>query len=100
MVLLSDGECGPSMVCIEALAVGLGIVISSSCTENLDTNKEFITVIPDDKLDDIAYVEKAIEENRKISISMRKEIIEYGRTHFSYDHIVRQYYEYLCTLVG
>ena len=48
LVLLSDGEAHP-LVCMEALAAGLGVVISECGIANLDLDREFITVIPDAK---------------------------------------------------
>ena len=49
LVLLSDGEAHP-LVCLEAFAAGLGVVISQWAAANLDLDKDFITVIPEDKL--------------------------------------------------
>lgn len=78
LVLLSDGEAHP-LVCMEALVAGLGVVVCEWGKANLDTSKEFITVIPENKIDDIEYVEQKIIENRKYSIEHRKEIRAYGR---------------------
>ena len=52
LVLLSDGEAHP-LVCMEALAAGLGVVVCEWGKANLDLDKEFITVIPEDKINDI-----------------------------------------------
>jgi len=77
LILLSDGEAHP-LVCMEALASGLGVVVCEWGKANLDTTKEFITVIPEDKVEDIAYVEEEIIKNREYSIAHRDEIREYG----------------------
>ena len=77
LVLLSDGEAH-SLVIMEALAAGLGVVVSEFATANLDLDKEFITVIPEKKISDIAFVEEQIIKNRKYSIQHREEIREYG----------------------
>ena len=90
LVLLSMGEADP-LVVKEALVAGLGLVISPCCSANLDLSKPFITVIPWEKMKDIGYVEKAIEDNRKISLSMRQEIREYALTRFSWDAIIDCY---------
>ena len=45
LVLLSDGEAHP-LVCLEAFAAGLGVVVSEWAAANLDVRKSFITVIP------------------------------------------------------
>ena len=76
LVLLSDGEAHP-LVCMEAMAAGLGLVLSKVSTANLDLNLPFIDVIPDDRMDDIPYIQYIIEENRSKSITMRKQIREY-----------------------
>jgi glycosyltransferase involved in cell wall biosynthesis len=94
LVLLSDGELCP-LVCIEALIAGLGLVISRHCTANLDLNKPFITIIQDDKLNDIEYVKEQIYKNIEISKYMRKEIREYGIKMFSWDNIFKKYVEIL-----
>ena len=52
----SDGEAH-SLVIMEAFAAGLGVVVSEFAQANLDTDKEFITVIPESKIDDVKYVE-------------------------------------------
>jgi len=77
LVLLSDGEAHP-LVCMEALASGLGVVVCEWGKANLDTTKEFITVIPEDKIEDISYVEEQIIKNREYSVAHRDEIREYG----------------------
>ena len=68
LVLLSDGEAH-SLVIMEAFAAGLGVVVSQWATANLDLSKKFITVIPEDKVDDLEYVERAIIENREYSVN-------------------------------
>lgn len=83
LVLLSDGEAHPLVVC-EALVCGLGVVVSRMASANLDLSKPWITVIPDDKLDDVAYVESKIVENREIAAASRSEIRTYGLNTFSW----------------
>jgi glycosyltransferase involved in cell wall biosynthesis len=57
----------------------------------LMTSLPFITIIPDDKLNDLEYVENAIKENSEASIGLREEIREYGVKNFSWENIVNQY---------
>ena len=78
LVLLSDGEAHP-LVCMEAFAAGLGVVISQWAAANLDISKEFITVIPEEKINDIKYVEKRMIDNRNYSTTHRQEIREYAK---------------------
>ena len=90
LVLLSDGEAHP-LVCMEALAAGLGVVVCEWGKANLDINKEFITVIPEAKINDLEYVEDAIIRNREYSISHREEILEYSKE-FEWTNVIEKYY--------
>lgn len=90
LVLLSDGEAHP-LVCMEALASGLGVVVCEWGKANLDETKPFITIIPESKINDISYVEKKIIENRNYSVQNRKEILEYSKQ-FNWTEILKKYY--------
>ena len=90
LVLLSDGEAHP-LVCLEAFAAGLGVVVSEWAAANLDIDKEFIDIIPEDKISDIEYVEDTIRLNREFSIHNRDEIREYGRE-FEWTNVIKNYY--------
>jgi len=90
LVLLSDGEAHP-LVCMEALAAGLGVVVCEWGKANLDTSKEFITVIPEAKINDLKYVEDAIIKNREYSIAHRKEILEYSKE-FDWVSVIKNHY--------
>ena len=90
LVLLSDGEAHP-LVCLEAFAAGLGVVVSEWAAANLDIRKSFITVIPEERISDIRYVEDAIISNRAYSIANRDEIREYGRQ-FEWTNVIENHY--------
>lgn len=90
LVLLSDGEAHP-LVCMEAFAAGLGVVVSQWATANLDLDKKFISVIPEDRIEDISFIEKTIIENRKYSIKHREEILDYAKE-FEWCKILKRYY--------
>jgi glycosyltransferase involved in cell wall biosynthesis len=90
LVLLSDGEAHP-LVCMEALAAGLGVVVTEWGRANLDETKEFITIIPESKISDIEYIEQKIIENREISLQNRKQILEYSKS-FNWTEIIQKYY--------
>ena len=96
LVLLSDGEVHPLVVC-EALICGLGVVVSEAASANLDLSKSFISVIPDYKLDDLEYITNIVEYNRMIcnKPNMRDTIRTYGLNNFSYNKIVSSYIEKL-----
>lgn len=90
LVLLSDGEAHP-LVCLEAFAAGLGVVVSEFAAANLDISKEFITVIPESKISDIEYVESEIIKNREYSVKNRKEILDYAKQ-FEWSKVIEEYY--------
>ena len=90
LVLLSDGEAHP-LVCLEAFAAGLGVVVSEWAAANLDIRKSFITVIPEDKISDIRYVEEQIITNREYSVEHRDEIGEYAKS-FDWVNVVENHY--------
>jgi len=90
LVLLSDGEADP-LVVKEALIAGLGIVISECSCANLDLSKQFITIIPNEKLDDLEYIENKIIENRKYSIDNREEIRKYALENFAWEKVIDKY---------
>jgi len=101
LVLLSDGEAHP-LVCMEALAAGLGVVVTEWGKANLDNEKKFITIIPESKVNDIQFVENAIIKNRDYSISHRDEILEYAKE-FEWKEVLKKHYipavEHLVSLV-
>lgn len=90
LVLLSDGEADP-LVIKEALMAGLGVVISECSCANLDLSKPFITVIPNEKLNDISYITNEINKNRLKSVEKRNEIREYAIEQFSWKNIIDKY---------
>jgi len=89
LVLLSDGEADP-LVVKEALMCGLGVVISQWSTAGLDLTKPYITVISEDRILDLQFVESEMIKNRNISGKMRSEIREYGLT-FDWEILVKLY---------
>jgi len=97
LLLLSSGECHSLVVC-EAVMCGLGVVVSEAASAHLDRTKPWISVIPNDKLDDMEYIESEIIKNRKISVTMRKEIREYAIQNFSIDKNVVKLYTYIAQL--
>jgi len=91
LVLLSDGENGTPLVVKEAIINGLGVVISKYAAHDLPDDLPFVTVIPDDKLTDIPYVEEKIKENREVSIGMRDDIRQFGIDNFAWESLVKLY---------
>lgn len=95
LVLLSVSENGnPPLVCLEAMSAGLGIVISETSNEGLDSSRGFITVIPEDKIYDYDFLKKSIEENRNYSLQNRQEIIDYANKR-SWQNVAKIYKSFL-----
>ena len=90
LVLLSEGEADP-LVVKEALIAGLGVVVSECSAANLDLSKQFITVIPNASLQDLTFIQKAIENNRIISVNCRDEIRTYALERFGWNKILDEY---------
>lgn len=89
LLLLSKGEADP-LVVKEALIAGLGVVVNYTSGQNLD-DKPFITIIPDNKVDDIDFIEKELIKNREISVTMREEIRKYGIQKFDINVMCKKY---------
>ena len=91
LALLSTNEAH-ALVCMEALAAGLGLVVSEAAAANLDLEKPFIDVIPMNLREDVAYVEKVLEKNRNVSVKMREEIRKYACENFDWSTVIPDYY--------
>jgi hypothetical protein len=89
LILLSQQELQP-LVCMEAMCAGLGLVISEAASENLDRSKPWITIIPNERLFDVDYLNYKIEENGKTAATMRREIVAYSQE-FAWPKIVDFY---------
>ena len=74
------------------MIAGLGIVCNEISSANLDRNKDFITIIPNEKFNDIPFIQKTLEENRKISVNKRSEIRNYALEKFSWKNIIQNQY--------
>jgi hypothetical protein len=90
LVLLSQGEADP-LVVKEALIAGLGVVVNRSSGENLDISQDFITIIEDNKMEDLEYIQEKLRENREVSVTKRVEIREYGVAMFDIRKEVERY---------
>lgn len=89
ILLISDGEADP-LVIKEALICGLGVVVNETSSKNLKEN-DFITIIEESKINDLAYIQKKIDENRNKSMLMRNEIVKYGEENFGWDILMKKY---------
>ena len=90
LVLFSDGEAAP-LVVPEALAAGLSVVVSECASANLDRELPFVTVVPDDVIqEDLPdIINKSCENNSKY----RKEIRQLAEDYYNWDVIMQEYVE-------
>ena len=90
LVLLSDGEAH-ALVLNEAMAAGIGIVVSELAWSNIDRDLPFVTVIPENLVYDSEFVTRELERNAIISIENRKSIREYAKR-WSWSNIINSLY--------
>uniref|UniRef100_A0A6C0B6J1 Glycosyltransferase n=1 Tax=viral metagenome TaxID=1070528 RepID=A0A6C0B6J1_9ZZZZ len=98
LLLISEGEADP-LVIKEALIAGLGVVVNESSAENLDITKDFITVIDDEKKDDIEYIRAVLETNKSFCKGRRAEIRQYGIEQFDIRKECEKYLDIVNTIV-
>ena len=89
-VLLSDGENGSPLVVKEAMAAGLGVVLSESAANELP-KLPWVTVIPEADLMNSLKLNMAIELNRANSLPLRNEIREWVRREWDWSKLVDIY---------
>jgi glycosyltransferase involved in cell wall biosynthesis len=97
LVLLSDGENGTPLVIKEALMAGLPVVTNQYSSNDLDVSLPFIDIIPNDKLQDLNYIQQVIEENRGKQ-TMKEQIRQYAEDHFSWNVLVKKYIDFIDSL--
>jgi len=90
LILLSNGENGTPLVVKEALMAGIPIVINKYSADDLDTTLPFIDVIPDEKLNDLEYIQMIIEENIKKQ-NQQEDVRNYAITNFSWEILTKKY---------
>jgi glycosyltransferase involved in cell wall biosynthesis len=100
-ILLSSTENTTPLVVKEALICGLGVIVSESVSLELDLSKEFIDVIPENKIEDIDYIIEVISRNKKYSVKHRDQIRKYGIEKFSLEKIIEiEYISKLQSLIS
>ena len=92
-ILLSEVENTTPLVVKESLICGLGVVVSEAVAPELDTSKSFIDVIPEDKINDLEYIQSVVDHNKRHSRQIRREIRQYGIDTFGLENILA--YEYI-----
>lgn len=91
-ILLSKVENTTPLAVKEALICGLGVVVTDIVAQELDSSKEFITVLSQEQVNDLEYLKNSIEKNKLVSLKRRKEIREYGINKFDYKNIILNQY--------
>jgi hypothetical protein len=98
-ILLSSVENTTPLAVKEALVCGLGIVASESVAHELDSNLDFISIIEEDKINNLDYIKEVIIKNKNISINIRNEIRDYAIKKFELENIlINEYIEKLKTI--
>jgi len=77
LVLLSDGEADP-LVVKEAMMCGLGVVLSESASQGVNTDLPFVTVVRDCYIPNTHFVRSCIYHNRRVSQKLREQIRHYA----------------------
>ena len=99
LLLLSKGEADP-LVVKEALMAGLGVVVNATSAKNLiinyynsikNTEIDFITIIADEHMDNLAYIQNQIDENRQRSLGQRANIRAYAEACFAWTVFIEKY---------
>ena len=76
------------------------MVVSEWGAANLDTDREFITVIAEEKIYDVGFIEELIVKNRNYCNNNREEIREYAKE-FDWVNVVDKYYvSAMQTIIG
>lgn len=90
LALLSDGEAH-ALVLNEAMAAGLGIVVSELAYSNVDPKLPFVTVVPELLIGDKDYMSHELNRNANNCAPIRSQIRDYAKK-WSWSSIVKEFY--------
>jgi len=98
LLLISEGEADP-LVVKEALMAGFGVVLNHGSSAGLadigavGQYPDFVSILEEERLGDLEYVQRKIEENREIcrQEGKRNAIREYGIRWFDMKKVIEQY---------
>lgn len=91
-ILISSIENTTPLAVKEALICGLGVVVSESVAVELDTSLDFVTLVPESKINDLDYLSYCIQKNKEISQKKRKQIRQYAIETFDLENILMNSY--------
>ena len=89
IILLSKKATSP-IILKYAMAAGCGIIISQACQANIDINKPWITLLEENRINDIEYIKSMIENNHKMCQGIRDTIRTYAKNEFQWNYIFQE----------
>ena len=72
------------------MAAGCGVVISSVCQANIDTSKPWITLLEENRINDIEYLKRMIENNHIMCQGIRDTIRTYAKNEFQWNYVFQE----------
>jgi glycosyltransferase involved in cell wall biosynthesis len=94
-ILLSDGENGTPLGIKESLAAGLGLVISEAVASEIPATWSWVTVVPESKIGDQAYLREACQKIMEISEPLKARIRAEAEALWDWSVLVPKYVEVL-----
>jgi glycosyltransferase involved in cell wall biosynthesis len=99
-ILLSDGENGTPLGIKESLAAGLGLVVSEAVASEIPKEWSWVTVIPESKIGDQAYLREACQKIMKIAEPLKARIRAEAEALWDWSVLVPTYVEVLRRVIG
>jgi hypothetical protein len=94
-ILLSDGENGTPLGIKESLAAGLGMVISEATASEIPPEWSWVTVIPEAKIGDQAYLQEACQTTMVAAKPLKAKIREEAMKLWDWSVLVPKYVDVL-----
>jgi glycosyltransferase involved in cell wall biosynthesis len=94
-ILLSDGENGTPLSVKESLAAGLGLVVSEAVASEIPATWPWVTVIPESKSGDQAYLWEACQKIMEIAGPLKAQIRAEAAALWDWSVLVPKYVEVL-----
>jgi hypothetical protein len=91
LVMLSENENGTPLVVKEAMAAGLGCVLSKSAANELPSELPWVTVLSEEDLSNPLRIEAAIETNRQLCKPLRATIRKWVVDNWDMETFLKQY---------
>jgi len=98
-ILLSDGENGTPLSVKESLAAGLGLVVSEAVASEIPKEWSWVTVIPETKIGDQAYLKEACQKIMDLR-ALKGQIRAEAAALWDWSALVPKYVEVLKGVIG